>query len=235
MNIVDNSISFPHPDTTHENGVLAIGGDLSPERLLLAYQYGIFPWYNVGEPVVWWHPDPRFVLYPSEVKVDKSMRSYFNQEKYRVTFDKDFKKVVTQCRKTKRSDGLGTWISEDILMAYTDLHELGYAHSVEVWDGDDLVGGLYGVSLGKIFYGESMFSKSNNSSKVALITLARLLERRGYFLIDCQIANPHLERMGGRFISRTDFMADLRNNIFHDTWQGSWSELGDGLRLKSIL
>jgi len=235
MHILGPKISFPHPDSAHESGVLAIGGDLELERLLLAYQYGIFPWYNEDEPIVWWHPDPRFVLYPSEVTVAKSMRSIFNQNKYRVTIDQQFSEVIYHCKYTDRKDQDGTWISDDIIEAYSDLHDSGYAHSVEVWSGDEVVGGLYGISLGKVFYGESMFSHESNASKVALIALARLLEQRNFYLIDCQIGNPHLEKMGGKHIPRSEFLKCMQKNTFESTKQGSWADMTDGITLKQLL
>jgi len=233
--ILDHKLYFPHPDTAHESGVLAIGGDLSPARLMLAYQYGIFPWFNPDEPPIWWHPDPRFVIFPEQIRVAKSMRPYFNKEKYSVTFDTCFSEVLTQCKVIKRKEGEGTWISHEIIDSYTSLYEQGFAHSVEVWEGNDLVGGLYGICLGRVFYGESMFSSSPNASKVALITLARLLEERGFYLIDCQIANDHLESMGGEYISRSEFMDYMRKNTFAPTNKNMWSDMGVGLQLKNII
>jgi len=236
MYIVDpNTLYFPHPDTADSNGVLAVGGDLHPDRLLLAYQYGIFPWYNPDEPIIWWHPDPRFVILPSEVRVAKSMRPYFNQAKYRVSFDEDFEGVMLKCRDAKRKGDPGTWISKSILDSYLALHAMGYAHSVEVWDGSQLAGGIYGVSLGRMFCGESMFSDQPNTSKVALITLARVLEQKNFSIIDCQISNPHLKSMGGRYITRAAFMDVLRQNICYDTIKGSWTDIYPDLDLRSIL
>lgn len=236
MYIIDpNTLYFPHPDSADSNGVLAVGGDLHPDRLLLAYQYGIFPWYNPDEPIIWWHPDPRFVLFPADVRVTKSMRPYFNQAKYRVTFDRDFTGVLEHCRHAKRKGDPGTWISDSIVDSYRALHDMGYAHSVEVWDDDNLVGGIYGVSLGRMFCGESMFSDQPNASKVALITLARVLQHRGFSMIDCQISNPHLKSMGGCYISRASFMSELRRNIFYDTIKGSWSDIYPDLDLRTIL
>lgn len=229
MKIIDNTFSFPHPSTADANGVLAIGGDLHPERLLLAYQYGIFPWFSEGDPVIWWHPDPRFILYPKQVRISKSMKPYLKMEKLTVTFDTCFEHVMEHCQKISRKDQSGTWITEDFIDSYEYLHQMGYAHSVEVWKGDELVGGLYGVSLGKVFFGESMFSKVSNASKLALISLCRVLDKRGFYLIDCQIANKHLESMGGQFITRADFMSCLRRNIFEETKMGSWTYMVDDL------
>lgn len=225
MKIIDNTFSFPHPSTADDNGVLAIGGDLHPQRLLLAYQYGIFPWFSEGDPVIWWHPDPRFVIYPSEIKVSKSMRPYLHMRKYTVTFDSCFEHVMEHCQKIYRKGQPGTWITEDFIDSYEYLHQMGYAHSVEVWKGDELVGGLYGVSLGKVFFGESMFSKVSNASKLALISLSKVLEKRGFYFIDCQIANKHLQSMGGRFISRVDFLDRLSKNVFEETIMGSWADM----------
>jgi len=235
MKILDQSISFPHPTTAHSSGVLAIGGDLSVPRLLLAYRYGIFPWYNKGEPILWWHPDPRFVLYPSEVKVSKSMRSIFNQEKYKVTFDTAFEKVISECGSSKSRKKEGTWISDDIEDAYIDLYNIGVAHSVEVWENEELIGGLYGVATGKIFSGESMFSKGKSASKVALIILCRILERQNFILIDCQIENPHLKSMGGVEIPRSEFLECISKNSKLETNIKSWSSFGEGLELKNML
>lgn len=235
MKILDHTISFPHPETAHDSGILAIGGDLSTKRLLLAYQYGIFPWYNEGEPIVWWHPDPRFVLFPTEVKIAKSMRAYFNQGRYTVTFDQQFDTVIRKCGTARDRKYEGTWISEEIVESYSYLHEIGYAHSVEVWEGDRLVGGLYGIAIGKVFYGESMYSDAPNASKVALITLARTLERRGYVLIDCQIANPHLESMGGRHIPRRAFLAYMSENVLRPADNGKWTNEAFDIDIKTIL
>lgn len=217
------------------NGVLAIGGDLGFERLMLAYQYGIFPWYNADDPIIWWHPDPRFVLFTEDVRITKSMRPYFNQERFRLTLDQNFEAVLRACKTVKRKDQKDTWISEDIIRAYTTLHEQGYAHSVEVWEGNDLVGGMYGVSLGKIFFGESMFSKVSNASKFGLIALCHILHKKGFPFIDCQISNSHLKSMGGRYISRSAFLAYLRANMKMETLRGSWASFTDGLDYKAVV
>lgn len=235
MYFLDDSLYFPDPNSAHESGILAIGGDLQPERLLLAYQHGAFPWFHPEEPPVWWHPDPRFVIFPERIKISKSMRSYFNREKYTVTFDQNFTDVVKECGMAPRKEGDGTWISEEILDSFQILHTRGFAHSVEVWKDKELVGGLYGLSIGKVFFGESMFTKASNASKVALITLARILEEKEFFLIDCQIANSHLESMGGEYISREEFMNFMRKNTFVPTMNNCWSQMSEGINLKSIL
>jgi len=220
-----NDITFPHPITANKYGAVAIGGDLSVERLLLAYQYGFFPWYNPDEPIIWWHPDPRFIIFPQDIRVTKSMRPYFNQEKFRITFDQNFEGVILACEKIKRKNQPGTWITEDIKESYGALHDMGLAHSVEVWQDDELVGGLYGVSMGRVFFGESMFSKVSNASKFALIAMAKILERQGFDLIDCQMPNPHLKSMGGRFVSREFFLSLLRENSFEKNITGDWNEI----------
>ncbi|MBX2841615.1 MAG: leucyl/phenylalanyl-tRNA--protein transferase [Flammeovirgaceae bacterium] len=170
----DNDINFPPPHLATPEGIRAIGGDLSSKRLLAAYKQGIFPWFNPGEPILWWSPDPRFVLYPSELRISKSMRPYFNQQKFKVTFDQDFAQVINACQERmaeskRRQRSSGTWITREMQQAYCQLHELGYAHSVEVWQDATLVGGLYGLALGKIFFGESMFTAVNNASKKGML------------------------------------------------------------------
>lgn len=214
---------FPHPFLATKEGILGIGGDLNPERLLLAYQFGIFPWYNEGDPIVWWSPHDRFIIYPNEVVIAKSMRPYFNQKKFLITADYAFELVIRKCQKTKRPGQGGTWITEEMLEAYIDLHKMGYAHSIEVWQNDDLVGGLYGVSLGKIFFGESMFSISNNASKFAFISLCKKLEELGFWLVDCQQPNPHLESLGGQFLDGIELHEILKRNCFENTLLGSWA------------
>ncbi|MBK8518636.1 MAG: leucyl/phenylalanyl-tRNA--protein transferase [Saprospiraceae bacterium] len=209
---LDEQISFPHPESVKPSGILAISGDLKLERLLLAYHYGIFPWYNDSEPIIWWCPKPRFVIYPDTVKVAKSMRTFFNNNKYQVTYNKHFTDIIRYCQYSPRSGQDGTWINEDIVQAYTLLHTLGYATSVEVWDGDELVGGLYGVSLGKVFYGESMFSLKSNASRFGFITLAKRLESEGFYIIDCQQPNAYLQSLGGVFISGEEFQNVLKKN-----------------------
>jgi len=209
----EDKIVFPHPDLTDKSGVLAIGGDLSIERLLFAYSKGIFPWYNEDEPILWWCPDPRFVLFPKELKVSKSMRPYFNQKKFVVTYNQQFEQVMRNCQNINRprQEG-GTWINKDMIRAYTQLHELGFAHSVEVWKDDDLVGGLYGVAIGKVFFGESMFAHTSNASKFGFISLVRKLIDLNFQLIDCQQETPHLGSLGGRGIDRKDFLQILEEN-----------------------
>lgn len=208
----ENDISFPPLDNTYPDGLLAVGGDLSPERLLIAYRSGIFPWYNPQEPILWWSPDPRLVLFPSELKIAKSMNSYFNQSKFAITYNKYFEDVIRACATITRGGHEGTWISEDIIEAYLNLHKLGFAHSVEIWQNGQLVGGLYGVAFGKIFFGESMFAKVSNASKFAFISLVKILKNKGFYLIDCQQETAHLSSLGARAISRIDFINYLDKN-----------------------
>ncbi len=218
--------AFPDPELADERGILAIGGDLSPQRLLSAYAQGIFPWFNEGDPILWWSPDPRFVLLPDELKVAKSMRPYFNQRKFGLTYDSEFRAVIEACRDNARPGQLaGTWITQDMLEAYCDLHDLGFAHSVEVWKGKDLVGGLYGVSLGKVFFGESMFTRVSNASKFGFISLVRALRERGFWLIDCQQETRHLGSLGARNMARTRFLELLKRNEKEATLRGNWQEI----------
>ena len=220
--------AFPHPDLANEDGMLAVGGDLSPERLIIAYKLGIFPWFNPGDPIIWWSPDPRFVLFPQDLKVSKSMRPYFNQKKFDLTVDTAFSQVMRACQQQRRKGQMGgTWITEDMLEGYCKLFDMGYAHSVEVWKEGDLVGGLYGISLGKCFFGESMFSKMSNASKFGFISLVKKLEEQGFWLIDCQQETRHLASLGAKSISRKDFLELLQKNGSEPSLLGSWSKLFD--------
>lgn len=221
--LAEDSLAFPPAHLADEDGLLALGGDLSPQRLLNAYHQGIFPWFSEEDPILWWTPDPRFVLYPSELKVSKSMRPYFNQKKFTWTFDQDFRAVISNCQEMYRPGQGGTWITEEMLEAYCTLHDLGFAHSVEVWDGKALVGGLYGIALGKVFFGESMFAKANNASKFGFIALVRQLENWDYTLIDCQQKTRHLGSLGARSIARIDFLNHLETNPLDSTQRGKWT------------
>ncbi|MBE9586715.1 leucyl/phenylalanyl-tRNA--protein transferase [Mucilaginibacter sp. JRF] len=204
---LDERLLFPDPALAEEDGLLAVGGDLSPERLMLAYSSGIFPWYSDDTPILWYSPHERFVLNPATVIISKSMRQVLRSGKFRVTFNTAFADVIQACSLIKREGQDGTWITDDMIVAYINLNQLGKAHSVEVWQDDVLVGGLYGVEVGKVFCGESMFSKVSNASKTALITLCQTGK---YSLIDCQVYTEHLESMGAGMISRDDYMAALR-------------------------
>lgn len=204
---LDHEIWFPPVDAAEDYGLLAVGGDLSPERLLFAYSLGIFPWYNEGEPILWWSPDPRCVLLPKELHVSRSLNKTVRSGTYQLSFNKAFDQVIRSCRSTRcREGGEGTWITPEMLAGYHKLHRLGFAHSVECWDGDELVGGLYGLCLGRCFFGESMFSLRPDASKVALVGLARNLETAGFELIDCQQTTDHLLSLGAYEISREEFL-----------------------------
>jgi len=218
-----NELVFPPVEEAEDWGGIALGGDLSPDRLLLAYTSGIFPWYDEGQPIIWHAPDPRFVLFPDELKVSKSMRPIFNQKKFNITLDTDFYSVICACQQQRRQGQHGTWITDEMLEAYCFLHKLGYAHSVEVYEDDKLVGGLYGVSLGKMFFGESMFSKISNASKAGFIMLVRELQKREFSLIDSQVHTHHLESMGAREIPRKDYMHLLNKAMKATTYQGPWT------------
>jgi leucyl/phenylalanyl-tRNA--protein transferase len=212
MYLISDSIYFPPVTEATSEGILAVGGDLSPERLVLAYKSGIFPWFNPGEPILWWAPNSRMVLFLEDLIVSKSMRNILNRNVFKVTFNQDFKAVIYNCRSIKREGQNGTWISDDMIEAYCKLHKLGIAKSVEVWQNEELVGGLYGIDLGNVFCGESMFSKVSNASKVAFITLANQLKNDNYKLLDCQVYNEHLESLGCKEIDREDFMKILDEN-----------------------
>ena len=211
MHYLTKDLVFPPVSKASEDGFLAIGGDLSPERLVLAYKSGIFPWFEEGDPILWWSPNPRMVLFFEDLVVSKSMRNILNRYSFKVTFNHDFRGVISNCQKIKREGQHGTWITNDMIEAYCRLNELGIAKSVEVWQDDELVGGLYGVDLGNIFCGESMFSKVANASKVAFIHWSRHLEANNYKLLDCQIYNPHLESLGCREIARDEFIEILKS------------------------
>ena len=206
---LDKRIIFPNPSLAEEDGLLAVGGDLSTNRLLLAYQNGIFPWYNDDTPILWYSPHERFVLFPNELKVSKSMRQVLKSDRFTVTSDQNFADVIDACSSAGRKGQDGTWITDDMKQAYIRLHKEGHARSVEVWKDEKLVGGLYGVQVGEVFCGESMFSKVSNASKVALISLCNTDK---YKLIDCQVYTEHLESMGARMISREEYLSILQNN-----------------------
>ncbi len=206
---------------TEPDGLLAIGGDLSSAQLLAAYRQGIFPWYSTGQPILWWSPNPRAVLIPGQIKISRSMGKTLRQGKFRITFDTCFETVIANCA-TSRKDGRGTWITPEMQSAYIRLHIEGYAHSVEVWQDDILVGGLYGISLGSVFFGESMFSLASDASKVALIYLASQLQHWGFKLIDCQVQSSHLATLGAKAISRDEFIAQLTMYVGQPSRIGKW-------------
>ncbi|QYJ68691.1 leucyl/phenylalanyl-tRNA--protein transferase [Flavobacterium litorale] len=213
MYFLSRELYFPSPTIASPEGIVAVGGDLSPERLLLAYKSGIFPWFEDDEPILWWSPPERMVLFLDELKISKSMRNILNRGTFRVTYNTAFKEVIHNCSTIKRKEEDGTWITSEMTEAYIKLHELGHAKSVEVWQGTDLVGGLYGVDLGNVFCGESMFSKVSNASKVGFIALVKKLQQNGYLLLDCQVYNPHLASLGAREINRELFLKIITQKI----------------------
>ena len=210
MFILGNDYKFPPVELASEEGIIALGGDLHPIRLLKAYKSGIFPWYNEGEPIIWYAPDPRMVLKPHEVYISKSMRKILRDGQFKVSFNQSFEKVINACQTIHRKDQNGTWLTDDLKNSLIELHDMGYAKSVEVWQGDTLVGGLYGIDLGDVFCGDSMFSYVSNASKVAFIYLCQYLEESDYKLLDCQIYNEHLASLGAYEIPREQYMRYLR-------------------------
>lgn len=208
MHFLSQKIEFPDVSEATTEGLLAVGGDLSSERLIHAYTHGIFPWYDADDPILWWSPDPRFVLFPKDLKISKSMKQILNKGQFKVTYNKAFVEVINNCAQAKREGQRGTWITDEMIDAYIKLHELGYAKSVEVWKNMTLVGGLYGIDLkNKVFCGESMFAKESNASKVAFINLVKYGD---YKLIDCQLHTKHLESLGATHIPRTEFLKFLK-------------------------
>lgn len=217
---------FPTPDLAEKDGLLAVGGDLSPQRLLLAYRMGIFPWYSRGSPIMWWSPDPRLVLFLDEIHVSRSLRQFMKKNIYRISFDNAFEDVIMGCAEVHTHRTGDTWITREMIEAYIELHRLGFVHSVEAWFDGVLVGGLYGVSLGAAFFGESMFTRMDNASKVALVKLVEQLKKWGFQFIDCQITTEHLKRFGAREIPRREFLKRLKAALRRPTKRGRWS--GEG-------
>lgn len=216
-------LAFPPADAAGPDGLLAVGGDLSPERLLLAYAEGIFPWYEEGLPILWHSPDPRMVLLPDALRVPRSLRKRLRNPPYRLTLDSAFESVVEACAAVPRPGQSGTWITEEMVRAYSKLFELGFAHSVEAWDGERLVGGLYGVSLGGSFFGESMFAVASDASKLGFVKLVQQLDRWGFDLIDCQVHTEHLERFGAEQWPRARFLEALSRSLERETRRSRWS------------
>ncbi len=210
---LSDEIIFPSPELARKDGLLAFGGDLSEERLITAYSMGIFPWYSEDSPILWWTPNPRLILIPSELKVSRSLRKVINKGIFKVTMDTAFEQVIRNCADAPREGQGGTWITEDMVDAYIRLHKSGYAHSVESWHEGELVGGLYGIILGKAFFGESMFSKESNASKVAFVWLVERLKEQGFKLIDCQVRTEHLISLGARDVPRKRFLEMLREAL----------------------
>jgi leucyl/phenylalanyl-tRNA---protein transferase len=227
VTLLDDSNEFPPVSSADKSGIVAVGGDLSAARLLSAYENGIFPWFNPGEMILWWSPEERGIIPLDGLKVHKSMRNEINRMRYTVTYDTCFKDVITQCSNSFRGENTqpGTWIGQNMINAYLELHKLGAAHSVEVWKGAELVGGLYGVSIGRMFFGESMFSKATNASKIGLFNLVEKLKSWGFGPIDCQMMNPHLESLGAIPISRSEFQNILDKHLRSGkTLLGTWTE-----------
>lgn len=208
-----DELVFPHPSLAREDGLLAVGGDLSLQRLLLAYSHGIFPWYASGEPILWWSPNPRLVLFPNEFRRHKSLRTLIKSGRFETTFDKSFEAVINACSRVKRKGQSSTWITKEMQSAYIKLHQAGFSHSVETWENGHLVGGLYGVLLGKVFFGESMFHTADNASKVAMWHLVNHLIERDVRLIDAQQDTPHLRSFGARLMARKEFMQLLDKQV----------------------
>ena len=220
---LSDQIAFPPPELADESGLLAVGGGLEPERLLLAYASGIFPWYSEGQPILWHAPDPRMVLLSSELNVSRSLRKAIAKTELHITLDQAFSEVMRRCAEIERPDQEGTWITNAMFQAYERLHNLGFAHSCEAWRGDELVGGLYGVSIGDVFFGESMFATESDASKIAFVKLVRQLEGWGVELIDCQVYTEHLERFGATEWDRERFQEALEDAISAPTRRGPWS------------
>jgi leucyl/phenylalanyl-tRNA--protein transferase len=218
---------FPPAQLAGQEGIIAAGGDLSPQRLLNAYASGIFPWYSEGEPILWWSPDPRLVLLPGQLHISKSMKKIIKKPVYRLALDTRFEEVIEQCS-APRDGQTGTWITAEMKDAYLDLHDMGFAHSMEVWQNKQLVGGLYGVSLGRCFFGESMFSLRPNASKLAFIHLAHILFQKKFVMIDCQLPTEHMKRMGAEEIPRADFLVKLQKGLEYETIPGKWRDWTPG-------
>ena len=220
---LSSELVFPSPHLAVDEGLLAVGGDLSVNRLLLAYAHGIFPWYSRGEPILWWSPDPRLVLYPADLKVSRRLKRTLRQNRFQVTLDQAFDQVIHGCASVFRDREKGTWITEEMIAAYIALHKAGFAHSVEAWRDGRLAGGLYGISLGGSFFGESMFHLVSDASNIALVTLVRYLTKWNFNLIDCQVTTDHLIRMGAREISRNRFLHQLDESLKKPTMRGKWT------------
>ena len=220
--LLNEKLQFPSVEGA-EDGIVAVGGDLSSERILLAYQKGIFPWYNEGEPIIWHSPDPRFVLLLDDLHISKQMQRVINKNEFSFTIDTNFSFIIHACANAKRNEQDGTWITKDMIAAYCKLHDLGYAHSIEVWKNDKIVGGIYGVSLGKSFFGESMFHTESNASKFAFIKLVEILKSKQFHFLDAQVFTEHVATLGAKDIDRKDFINRLENSLQHESWIGKWT------------
>jgi len=222
---LSSELLFPPVELSEPDGILAAGGDLSVERLLLAYRSGIFPWYSSGEPILWWSPDPRFVLFPEDLHISKSLKKVLNSNQFEITFDKAFPQVISHCRAKNRPNQEGTWITKEMIRAYVDLHRAGYAHSVEAWKDGILAGGLYGVSIGRVFFGESMFYLVENASKIAFVKLVEKLRSLGFLVIDSQVYTKYLETFGAKHIPREKYLEILQKGFEMESIVGNWGEL----------
>ncbi len=224
---LENRVSPKFPDVElaldEPDGLLAAGGDLNPQCLMQAYQHGIFPWYDEGQPILWWSPDPRSIILPEQLHISHSLNKTLRKQLFSITFDRAFEQTISACASVPRQGQKGTWLTEEMLEAYNQLHTLGHAHSVECWHQNELVGGLYGIAIGKVFFGESMFSTHTDASKIAMVHLSRWLTNWGYELIDCQISNPHLTRMGATEIPRQKFIGLIdrlcTQHVSDEAWQ----------------
>ncbi len=225
---LSDELIFPPPELSEDNGLLALGGNLTEARLLLAYSMGIFPWYSEGDPILWWSPDPRLVLFPEELKISRSLRQTIRKGTFHITIDKAFESVISKCASTNRKDDGGTWITTEMIEAYIMLHHCGHAHSVESWYEGKLVGGLYGVSMGSAFFGESMFSTKSDASKAAFVMLIQQLIKWNFTIIDCQIYTRHLISLGAREISRSDFLDRLKKALSSPSRAGIW-QIGENV------
>jgi leucyl/phenylalanyl-tRNA---protein transferase len=222
--LLSDDLAFPSPENADEDGLLAIGGDLSPERLVIAYSTGIFPWYSEGEPIMWWSPDPRMIIKPEEFTPSRSLRRTWKRGDFTLTMDTAFRDVITQCARVPRHDQDGTWITPEMMESYCKLHELGIAHSVECRSGGQLVGGIYGLSLGNCFFGESMFAKKSDASKLAFWALMGMAQSLKLDFVDCQLHNPHLESLGAYTVPRATYMNWLYKSLAGPTRQKSWTQ-----------
>tara|TARA_B110000914_G_scaffold58381_1_gene50612 strand:+ start:236 stop:955 length:720 start_codon:yes stop_codon:yes gene_type:complete len=223
---------FPPTEEAEGDGLLAVGGDLTKERLLAAYSKGVFPWYEAGQPILWWSPDPRLVLIPEELKISRSLRKALRKQQFEIRFDSAFQQVIKACADVRTQQGEGTWIIPEMQQAYTELHQDGFAHSVESWLDGELAGGLYGISLGQCFFGESMFSTRNDSSKVALVALVEFSKQVGIKMIDCQMTTSHLLSLGAREIKRKVFLQNLKIHLEEPTLKGSWNNGSASIKTK---
>ena len=216
-------IQFPDPNQADNDGLVSVGGELSPEYLLAAYAQGIFPWFNEGEPILWWSPNPRMVLYPDRIKISRSLDQRIKSNKFQLLVDEDFRRVIEKCSKIKRRNQSGTWITSTMIEAYTQLHKLGFAHSVQVYHDEELAGGLYGISLGRVFFGESMFFEIPDASKVALAVLCKNLVKWKFHLVDVQQSTAHMRSMGAEDIPRQQFLNELEQALQYPTRKGKWN------------